>query len=122
MPKSRGLQRPIGHGAGRPDVSVQASGEQTLAGRRLFVELEKDAVTAGDAWLRDIGARVLASGDLVTLPMPFLDTACAPRWSAALPAAGTMAGNQLLVMTSARLSARLFAPPRGSPSRCRGWC
>lgn len=71
-----------------PDVSVQASGEQTLAGRHLLVGLARDAATAGDVWLYDPQARVLAAGDLVTLPVPFLDTACAPRWSAAL---GTLA-------------------------------
>lgn len=72
------------HVAQTPDVSVQASGERILAGRRFVVGLERDAVTAGDLWLLDPEARVLASGDLVTLPAPFLDTACPARWQAAL--------------------------------------
>ncbi len=67
-----------------PDVSVQAGSEQTLAGRRFHVGLARSAATAGDVWLYDTEARVLAAGDLVTLPVPFLDTACAQRWSAAL--------------------------------------
>jgi glyoxylase-like metal-dependent hydrolase (beta-lactamase superfamily II) len=41
-------------------------------------------VTAGDVWLFDPSTRVLASGDLVTLPAPLFDTACPARWSAAL--------------------------------------
>lgn len=72
------------HAAQTPDVFVQRSGEQWLNGGRLFVGLERGAATAGDVWLMDPGTRVLAAGDLVTLPVPFFDTACAPRWSAAL--------------------------------------
>ena len=41
-------------------------------------------VTAGDVWLYDKKSGVLASGDLVTLPAPFLDTACPARWDEAL--------------------------------------
>jgi len=67
-----------------PDVSVQGDGEHRLAGRRFQLGLERHAVTAGDVWLFDVEARVLAAGDLVTLPVPFFDTACPTRWSAAL--------------------------------------
>lgn len=67
-----------------PDHVVSSSGTQKIAGRKLDLELESNAVTAGDVWLFDPATRVLASGDLVTLPVPFLDTACPSRWKAAL--------------------------------------
>lgn len=79
-----------------PDVSVQASGEQVLAGRKMMVGLARNAATAGDVWLYDIEARVLASGDLVTLPVPFLDTACAERWSSALDTLAAQPFEQLI--------------------------
>src|SRR4030081_1563138 len=67
-----------------PDEVVTSSGERMLAGLRLDLELETYAVTAGDVWVFDPRSRVLAAGDLVTLPVPFLDTACPERWRAAL--------------------------------------
>jgi glyoxylase-like metal-dependent hydrolase (beta-lactamase superfamily II) len=67
-----------------PDVRLTAAGERTLAGRKFFVGFEADAVTAGDLWLLDREQRLLIAGDLVTLPAPFLDTACPRRWQAAL--------------------------------------
>ncbi|MCE9520989.1 MAG: MBL fold metallo-hydrolase [Alphaproteobacteria bacterium] len=67
-----------------PDVVIEASGPRTIAGRTLDIHLERNAVTAGDVWLFDPKTRVLLAGDLVTLPAPFLDTACPRRWSAAL--------------------------------------
>jgi glyoxylase-like metal-dependent hydrolase (beta-lactamase superfamily II) len=67
-----------------PDEIVSASGERRLAGRTLRAELESRAVTEGDLWLFDPATRVLVAGDLVTLPVPFLDTACPERWRAAL--------------------------------------
>ena len=54
------------------------------AGRPLLVGLARDAVTGADLWVFDAASRVVAAGDLVTLPVPFLDTACAPRWRDAL--------------------------------------
>jgi len=67
-----------------PDEIVAASGERTLAGRRLRLQFEDHAVTAGDLWVLDKATRVLVAGDLVTLPVPFLDTACPERWRVAL--------------------------------------
>lgn len=66
-----------------PDVVVEASGPLTLAGRTLDVRLER-AATQGDLWLLDRESGVLVAGDLVTLPAPFLDTACPVRWKQAL--------------------------------------
>jgi glyoxylase-like metal-dependent hydrolase (beta-lactamase superfamily II) len=68
----------------RPDVVVARSATRSLAGRRIEVNLARNAATAGDVWLYDRATHVAAVGDLVTLPAPFLDTACALGWSAAL--------------------------------------
>lgn len=67
-----------------PDVVVTKSQKLALAGRRVELHLEKNAVTAGDLWLYEPSTRVLVAGDLVTLPVPFLDTACPAGWSSAL--------------------------------------
>jgi glyoxylase-like metal-dependent hydrolase (beta-lactamase superfamily II) len=68
----------------KPDVVISASGTTTFGGLALSVSLVPDAVTAGDVWLYDPKRRVAVLGDLVTLPAPFLDTACPQGWKAAL--------------------------------------
>lgn len=67
-----------------PDDVVTTSGPRDVAGRRFNVFLEKRSVTEGDLWLFDSSTGVLVAGDLVTLPVPFLDTACPSRWRASL--------------------------------------
>lgn len=67
-----------------PDVVIAGSATRDIARRRLDLHLEVRAVTAGDVWVFDPATRILAAGDLVTLPVPFLDTACPKRWQAAL--------------------------------------
>jgi glyoxylase-like metal-dependent hydrolase (beta-lactamase superfamily II) len=67
-----------------PDEVVTAGGPQTVAGRRLEIGLESHAVTVADVWVLDPATGVLAAGDLVTLPVPLLDTACPRGWLAAL--------------------------------------
>ena len=66
-----------------PDVVLETGGERAFGGRKLRIGVEH-AATRGDVWVFDEANRYLAGGDLVTLPLPFLDTACAPKWSAAL--------------------------------------
>jgi len=68
----------------RPTRVISRSGSRDIAGRPLEIHLERAAVTAGDVWIFDRKTRVLISGDLVTLPAPFLDTACPERWAQAL--------------------------------------
>ncbi len=68
----------------RPDVVIAASSTITLGGLDLQLHFAANAVTAGDVWLYDETSRVAALGDLVTLPAPFLDTACPQGWKAAL--------------------------------------
>jgi glyoxylase-like metal-dependent hydrolase (beta-lactamase superfamily II) len=67
-----------------PDVVVGAARTLDANGRVLLLGHEGPAATAADLWIYDPQAKVLATGDLVTLPAPFLDTACAPGWRAAL--------------------------------------
>ncbi len=68
----------------RPDVVIERSAGVTLAGRDLELNLAVNGPTAGDVWLYDANTRIAAVGDLVTLPVPFLDTACVEGWQAAL--------------------------------------
>jgi glyoxylase-like metal-dependent hydrolase (beta-lactamase superfamily II) len=67
-----------------PDVTIDKTQTRRIAGRELIVHLESHAVTAGDVWVFEPKTRVLATGDLVTLPVPFLDTACPAHWKTAL--------------------------------------
>ncbi|MFL6591953.1 MAG: MBL fold metallo-hydrolase [Luteimonas sp.] len=67
-----------------PTHTVTAPERLSLAGRSLQLGLERNAVSGGDVWMLDRQTGVLASGDLVTLPAPLLDTACADGWRAAL--------------------------------------
>lgn len=81
----QGDLRTIANGAAlRPDVLVERSATMAVGGRSLEVNLAADAVTAGDLWLYDPASKVAVLGDLVTLPAPFLDTACPDGWLAAL--------------------------------------
>jgi glyoxylase-like metal-dependent hydrolase (beta-lactamase superfamily II) len=63
-----------------PDVVVSQAGDLVIGGRKLQLGLAH-AATRGDVWVYDPATRLLATGDLVTLPVPFLDTACAAGWS-----------------------------------------
>jgi glyoxylase-like metal-dependent hydrolase (beta-lactamase superfamily II) len=75
----------IQHGAElRPDVVIHASTALSLGGRKFRINLAPDAATSGDVWLYDRRSGIAALGDLVTLPAPFLDTACPEGWKAAL--------------------------------------
>lgn len=68
----------------RPDVPVTQSGTLTIAGRPLSVRVATDAVTDADLWLYDESTGVAVIGDLVTLPVPFFETACPAGWQRAL--------------------------------------
>jgi glyoxylase-like metal-dependent hydrolase (beta-lactamase superfamily II) len=68
----------------RPDVVIAASRTMTIGGRTLRINLAVNAATAGDVWVYDPRSRIAAVGDLVTLPAPFLDTACPDGWRTAL--------------------------------------
>lgn len=68
----------------RPDRIVRGPRMLRAGGLRLQLLLLDGAATAGDVVVFDPASGVLAAGDLVTLPAPFLDTACPAGWRAAL--------------------------------------
>lgn len=68
----------------RPDVAIEASATHEIDGVRLALRFAPYATTDGDVWVFDPASRIAAVGDLVTLPVPFLDTACIEGWRAAL--------------------------------------
>ena len=90
-----------------PDQVITASGERTIAGRNLLVGLEKNAATEGDVWVLDRASGTLVTGDLVTLPVPFLDTADPEGWAAAL--------DRLV-----KVDAKLVVPGHGEPMQPAG--
>jgi glyoxylase-like metal-dependent hydrolase (beta-lactamase superfamily II) len=68
----------------RPQVVVRDAGEVRLAGRPLDIHLTDGAVTDADLWLYDRTSGIAVIGDLVTLPAPFLETACPAEWRKSL--------------------------------------
>jgi glyoxylase-like metal-dependent hydrolase (beta-lactamase superfamily II) len=68
----------------RPDIVIDQSGDRDIGGRLFHLHLAPHAATSGDVWLYDEATRIAALGDLVTLPAPFLDTACPAGWRTAL--------------------------------------
>jgi glyoxylase-like metal-dependent hydrolase (beta-lactamase superfamily II) len=82
----RGDIATVEQGAGlHPTVSIEASRTMTIGGRRLDIHAAK-AASAGDIWIYDPAAKLVMTGDLVTLPAPFLDTACPKAWRTELDA------------------------------------
>ena len=69
-----------------PDVAVTGTTRLPYAGHALILRLARFAATEGDTWVYDPKARAVAAGDLVVLPLPFFDTACADGWLRALDA------------------------------------
>lgn len=108
-----------------PDEVIKSSAAMTIAGRPLRVELEKDSVTAGDVWLFDPATGVLIAGDLVTLPVPFLDTACATRWKGSLDRLWETDFELLIPGHGPPLTRRQFATYRNAYARllaCKEKC
>ena len=68
----------------RPDDVIRRTTADMSTGRRIDIHLARHAATEGDVWLYDAQSRVLIAGDLVTNPVPFLDTACPDGWRKAL--------------------------------------
>jgi glyoxylase-like metal-dependent hydrolase (beta-lactamase superfamily II) len=90
----------------RIDHVVDATREVVIDGREMMIGHSADAATGGDLWLLDRASGVLASGDLVTLPAPFLDTACPAGFRAAL---ATIVASDF----------KLLVPGHGAPMRRR---
>lgn len=68
----------------KPDAVVSADRTLEIGGRRLDLHVTDHAATEADIWIYDPASGVLAAGDLITLPVPYLDTACPDGWKAAL--------------------------------------
>lgn len=91
-----------------PDVVIARSGTRLIAGRELTIGLEQHTVTAGDVWVLDSPSGVLVAGDLVTLPAPFLDTACPERWRESLDRLAGLEFDLLVPGHGAPLTRRQF--------------
>ena len=92
-----------------PTDAITAAGERTVAGRRLQFGLARHAVTAADVWLYDPATRTLLAGDLVTLPVPLFDTACAAGWRDALRGLDTVGFERLVPGHGATMDRNGFA-------------
>ncbi|MCG2594692.1 MBL fold metallo-hydrolase [Ramlibacter sp. XY19] len=68
----------------RPDFPVTRTETRRLDGVELASHFAPHAATETDVWLYAPASRIVAAGDLVTLPVPFLDTACVQGWHDAL--------------------------------------
>lgn len=91
-----------------PDEVIQGSGLRVIDGRALRVNVETHAVTAGDIWLLDKKSGTLIAGDLVTLPFPFLDTACPRRWKDSLDRLSATEFELLIPGHGAPMSRKVF--------------
>jgi glyoxylase-like metal-dependent hydrolase (beta-lactamase superfamily II) len=69
----------------RASVSVETNRTIEIGGRRLSLRSAAGA-SEGDIWIHDAASGLVAAGDLITLPAPFLDTACPEAWRNALDA------------------------------------
>lgn len=68
----------------RPDIVIDESRDMAIAGRPLSLRVAHRAVTERDLWIYDAAEKRAIVGDLVTVPVPFLDTACPEGWLRAL--------------------------------------
>ena len=68
----------------RPDVPLTKSQEMKLAGRALDLRVTDKAVSDADVWFFDNATKLAVIGDLVTVPVPFFETACPEQWRASL--------------------------------------
>jgi glyoxylase-like metal-dependent hydrolase (beta-lactamase superfamily II) len=97
-----------------PDVVIDQPATRSIAGRDLRLALERNTVTEGDIWIFDPETGVLIAGDLVTLPAPFLDTACPSRWKETLERLGRTDFELLVPGHGAPLTRRQFTTYRSA--------
>jgi len=67
-----------------PDQPVKGPMSIRLGERELRLHLARYAATEGDVWVEDPAGKTVFAGDLVVVPLPFFDTACAEGWRQAL--------------------------------------
>lgn len=80
----------------RPDIVVDESRDLRIAGRPLSLRVAHHAATTRDLWIYDAAERRAIVGDLVTVPVPFLDTACPEGWLKALDAVATSGATEVV--------------------------
>ena len=80
----------------RPDVIVDESRDMAIAGRPLSLRVAHRAVTERDLWVYDAAEKRAIVGDLVTVPVPFLDTACPEGWLKALDEVAASGAEQIV--------------------------
>lgn len=68
----------------RPDVPLTRSGATMIAGRSIDARVTDKAVSDADVWLFDAPSKIAVIGDLITVPVPYFETACPERWQASL--------------------------------------
>ena len=68
----------------RPDRILTERTALGFGNRVFLIHIAPRAATESDLWLYDPVAKRVLAGDLVTLPAPFLDTACPEGWEEAL--------------------------------------
>ncbi|MES2299077.1 MAG: MBL fold metallo-hydrolase [Pseudomonadota bacterium] len=67
-----------------PDQPVKGTMSVMVGERALALHLARHAATEGDVWVHDPASKTVFVGDLVVVPLPFFDTACAQGWREAL--------------------------------------
>ncbi|WP_422062157.1 MBL fold metallo-hydrolase [Sphingopyxis sp.] len=80
----------------RPDMIVDESRDMAIAGRPLSLRVAHHAATERDLWIYDAAEKRAIVGDLVTLPVPFLDTACPEGWLKALDGVAASGAEQVV--------------------------
>ena len=70
----------------RADVPLTTSSTMTIGGRSFEVHVANDAVTDADVWLYDPSTKIAVIGDIVTVPVPYFESACPDGWKGALDA------------------------------------
>lgn len=68
----------------RPDTPLTKSATMPLAGKPLDVRVTDRAVSDADVWIYDTGSKTAIIGDLITMPVPYFETACPDKWRASL--------------------------------------
>lgn len=80
----------------RPDIVLDESRDMAIAGRPLSLRVAYHAVTERDLWIYDAAEKRAIVGDLVTVPVPFLDTACPDGWLKALDEVAASGAEQII--------------------------
>jgi len=76
--------------------TVTGTTTKQLGGRTIDMHVSQHSVTEGDLWIFDPSTATLIAGDLVTLPVPLFDSACAEGWQHALDTLSTARFKRLI--------------------------